>query len=143
MLSAANWQAELQPEQCRPAGRGAEQGEPQGAQYHQSAGQAEGSHTRLHFCRSPSFQPPSHNCQVSGSRQTSTLAHTPMIWHCHRLHALQRRHPETVMSCGSCSHLQLVAQHLKMTVSQTAIKAPKPLGVCCMVVVHIRQGQLA
>ena len=38
MLSVAHWQAELQPEQCQPVGRGAEQGESQGAQYHQPAG---------------------------------------------------------------------------------------------------------
>ncbi len=61
---AADWQAELQPQQCRSAGGGAEQGEPQGAQHHQPTGEEQGAQRRLCLCRSHSLQPPFEHCQV-------------------------------------------------------------------------------
>jgi len=40
---AADWQAELQPQQCRSAGGGAQQGQPQRAQHHQPTSQEQGA----------------------------------------------------------------------------------------------------
>ena len=81
MLSAVDWQAELQWEQCKPTGGGAEQGEPKGAQHHQPAGQGQGAWPRLCLCRGPPIQPPANHCQVNQlhylllSPDSSFLAH--------------------------------------------------------------------
>ncbi len=61
---AADWQAKLQPQQCRSAGGGAEQGEPQGAQHHQPTGEEQGAQRRLCLCWSHSLQPPFEHSQV-------------------------------------------------------------------------------
>ncbi len=61
---AADWQAELQPQQCSSAGGGAEQGQPQGAQHHQPTGEEQGAQRQLRLCWSHSLQPTTKHCQV-------------------------------------------------------------------------------
>ena len=61
---AADRQAELQPQQRRSAGGGAEQGQPQRAQHHQPTSQEQGPQRRLCLCWSHSLQSTFEHCQV-------------------------------------------------------------------------------